>query len=45
VLPGNAGLDLTVTRIYSSQVYPDYEHNSSTAFEGKASPWPVWATS
>lgn len=33
VLPGNAGLDLAVTRIYSSQVFPDFEDGGSTALE------------
>jgi YD repeat-containing protein len=33
VLPGNAGLNLAVTRIYSSQIFPDYESSGSTAYE------------
>jgi hypothetical protein len=32
VLPGNAGLDVRVTRVYNSAVYPDYT-NGSTALE------------
>jgi hypothetical protein len=32
VLPGNAGLDIRVTRVYNSAVYPDYT-NGSTQIE------------
>ena len=33
VLPGNAGLDLVVTRVYNSAVYPDYNNGGSTTLE------------
>lgn len=33
VLPGNAGLHLAVTRIYSSQIFPGFEDSGSTALE------------
>ncbi|MCA1563507.1 MAG: DUF6531 domain-containing protein, partial [Acidobacteria bacterium] len=33
VLPGNAGLDLRVQRVYHSGIYPDYANGGSTALE------------
>ena len=33
VLPGNAGLDLAVTRIYSSQILPDVVRGDTTTLE------------
>ena len=33
VLPGNAGLNLVVSRVYNSAVYPDYDDGGSTALE------------
>ena len=33
VLPGNAGLDLVVQRVYNSSVFPDYDDGGSTALE------------
>lgn len=33
VLPGNAGLNLAVTRVYNSAVFPDYHSGGSTALE------------
>ena len=33
VLPGNAGFDLRVTRIYSSNIYPDYDTGSTEIAE------------
>src|SRR6185312_7350014 len=32
VLPGNAGFNLAITRVYNSSVYPDYS-SGSTAYE------------
>lgn len=33
VLPGNAGFDLVIQRIYNSSVFPDYDEEGSTALE------------
>jgi YD repeat-containing protein len=33
VLPGNAGFNLSVTRVYNSTVYPNYSSGGSTAFD------------
>lgn len=33
VLPGNAGFNLTVQRVYSSDIYPDYQQGSLTIEE------------
>lgn len=33
VLPGNAGFNLVVQRVYNSSVYPDYDSGGSTALE------------
>jgi YD repeat-containing protein len=33
VLPGNAGFNLAVTRVYNSNVYPSYSSGGSTAFD------------
>src|SRR4051794_28980073 len=32
-LPGNAGFNLVVQRVYNSNVYPDYATGGSTAYE------------
>src|SRR5262249_26070307 len=33
VLPGNAGFNLAIQRVYNSSVYPDYDQGQSTAYE------------
>src|SRR5262249_27906324 len=33
VLPGNAGFNLAITRVYNSSIFPDYNQGASTAIE------------